>query len=72
MEDLITQVKVKMHFTRSLLRFIKSDFCICKSLDKCVNEMTYSYLSVKAYVMGAQKNHLNEMVLFGTQNICYH
>ena len=25
---------------------------------------------IKTYVVGAQKNHLNEMVLLGTHNIC--
>ena len=27
------------------------------------------YFSTKAYVVGAQNNHLNETVLFSTQNI---
>ena len=29
-----------------------------------------SYLSTKTYVVGTQKNHLNEMVLLSTKNIC--
>ena len=30
----------------------------------------FPYLSTKTYVVGTQKNHLNEMVLLNTQNIC--
>ena len=30
----------------------------------------FSYFSAKPYVVGTQKNHLNEMVLLSTQNIC--
>ena len=30
----------------------------------------FPYFSTKAYVVGTQKNHLNEMVLLSTQNIC--
>ena len=30
----------------------------------------FSYFSTKTYVMGAQKNRLNETVLLSTQNIC--
>ena len=31
----------------------------------------FSLPSVKAYVLGAQKNHLIEMVLMNTHNICF-
>ena len=31
----------------------------------------FSYPSVITYVLGAQKNHLNEMVLLSTYNICF-
>ena len=31
----------------------------------------FSYPSVLAYVLGAQKNRLNETVLFSTHNICF-
>ena len=30
-----------------------------------------SYFSTKTYVVGTQKNRLNETVLLSTQNICY-
>ena len=33
-------------------------------------EGTFSYFSTKTYVVGTQKNRLNEMVLLSTQNIC--
>ena len=31
----------------------------------------FSYPLVKICVLGAQKNRLNEMVLFSTHNICF-
>ena len=37
---------------------------------KCVLENHISYFSTKTYVVGTQKNRLNETVLLGTQNIC--
>ena len=30
----------------------------------------FFYFSTNTYVVGTQKNHLNEMVLLSTQNIC--
>ena len=30
----------------------------------------YSYFSTKTYVVGTQKNHLDETVLLNTQNTC--
>ena len=30
----------------------------------------FSCFSTKTYVVGTQKNHLNEMVLLSTQNLC--
>ena len=30
----------------------------------------FSHFSIKTYVMGVQKNHLNETVLLSTKNIC--
>ena len=34
------------------------------------NENLCSYFSTKTYVVGTQKNPLNETVLLSTQNIC--
>ena len=36
----------------------------------CIFENYISYFSTKTYVVGSQKNHLHEMVLLNTQNIC--
>ena len=36
---------------------------------ECIIVNYFSYFSSKSYVVGTQKNHLNEMVLLGTQNI---
>ena len=38
--------------------------------EECAPEKYFSYFSTKRYVMGTQKNHLNETVLLSTQNIC--
>ena len=51
-------------------------FCPCKlklhaSRKEPVIENHSSYVSTKIYVVGTQKNCLNEMVLLGTQNICF-
>ena len=34
------------------------------------NEKLISYFSARTYVVGTQKNRLNETVLLSTQNIC--
>ena len=31
----------------------------------------FCYFSTKTYVVGTQKNRLNETILLSTQNICY-
>ena len=33
-------------------------------------KIQFSYFSTKTYVVGTQKNHLNETVLLGTHNLC--
>ena len=33
-------------------------------------KIEFSYFSSKTYVMGTQKNRLNEKILLSTQNIC--
>ena len=38
--------------------------------DKCIQENYFSYYSTKTYVVGTQKNRLNETVLLSTQNTC--
>ena len=37
---------------------------------ECILENYFLHFSPKAYVVGTQKNHLNETVLLSTQNIC--
>ena len=42
-----------------------------RPLDKSVLlKIIFFYFSTKTYVVGAQKNHLNEMVLLSTQSTC--
>ena len=44
--------------------------CLSRVLYKgCVIKISFSYFSTKTYVVGTQKNQLNEMVLLSTQNI---
>ena len=40
-----------------------------KTLSVCNENLIFLFLS-QTYVMGTQKNHLDEMVLLSTQNIC--
>ena len=40
------------------------------SCQVCVTEKYFSYFSTKTYVVGTQKNRLNETVLLNIQNIC--
>ena len=37
---------------------------------ECVPKIICSYFSTKTYVVGTQKNRLNETVLLSTPNIC--
>ena len=39
--------------------------------NRCVKLSIFSYPYVLAYVLGAQKNRLIEMVLLSTHNICF-
>ena len=41
-----------------------------RSLDKSVSKISFSYFITKTYIVGTQKNLLNEMVLSNTQNKC--
>ena len=36
----------------------------------CVTKIYFSYFLTKTYVVGTQKNRLNETVHLSTQNIC--
>ena len=38
---------------------------------ECVTEKQFSYFSTKTYVVGTQKNRLDETVLLSTQNTCW-
>ena len=40
------------------------------SSKQCKIENYFSYFSTKTYVVGTQKNRLNETVHLNTQNIC--
>ena len=37
---------------------------------ECVTEKLFSYFSTNIYVVGTQKNRLNETILLRTHNIC--
>ena len=41
-----------------------------RPLVKSAYQKKNSYFSTETYVVGTQKNSLNEMVLFSAQNIC--
>ena len=40
-----------------------------QGFSECVTKNLFSYFSTKSYVVGTQKNRLNETVLLSTQNI---
>ena len=47
---------------------------MCNSQDhrkECVTENYFSYFSTKTYVVGTQKNRLDETILLSTQNTCF-
>ena len=64
--------------------FIESESHLCNSVEICIYNKWYftiinrsgfqlkvfSYSSTKIYVVGTQKNRLNETVLLSTLNIC--
>ena len=52
------------------LSFAYGDLSCASDVKECVIENYISYLSTKTYVVGTQKNRLNEMVLLSTQNTC--
>ena len=61
-------IRIWVKITKSTLRhtpnFIKT------SRFECVFENKFSYFLTKTYVVGTQKNRLNETVLLSTQNTC--
>ena len=46
------------------------DFFDVQEFSKSAYQNKNSYFSTKTYVVGTQKNRLNEMVLLNTQNLC--
>ena len=38
---------------------------------ECVSKNEFSYFCTKTYVVGTQKNHLNETLLLSTQKKCF-
>ena len=54
------------NMTEKLLTGIKR---INRTSVKSVTKIYFSYFSTKTYVVGTQKNRLNETVLLSTQNI---
>ena len=49
---------------------IKIKQYINRPLKKSAYQNYFSYFSTKTYIVGTQKNRLNETVLLRTQNIC--
>ena len=43
---------------------------VAMPLDKCLIKILFSYFWIKTYVVGTQKNRLNETILLSTQNLC--
>ena len=51
---------------KKILKFLSSN----RPPDKSVTENYFPYFSTKTYVVGTQKNHLDETVFLSTQNTC--
>ena len=56
------------------IQFVKLDIPVfhaaAKPPDKSALSKKYFYFSTKTYVVGTQKNRLNETVLLSTHNLC--
>ena len=51
----------------------RNEFCMKQSyleVWSCFLNLLNSFISHTSYVLSAQKNHLSEMVLFSTHNMC--
>ena len=63
------EVFVEQQFHQILLG--KFSCCVSQAPSKeCATENYFSYFSTKTYVVGTQKNRLDETVLLSTQNMC--
>ena len=45
--------------------------CLRPLVNSVYRKKYFSYFSTKTYVVGSQKNRLNELVLLSPQNICF-
>ena len=59
----IPKVLFSLYETVTFTAFSGSELRVC-------DKKYFSYFSTKTYVVGTQKNRLNETVLLSTQNIC--
>ena len=56
----------------TISNFMENSVGLKQAPDKeCVTENYFSYFTTKTYVVGTQKNRLDETVLLGTQNTCF-
>ena len=69
-KEIITFFAVNLLQVDHWLSFAYGDLFCASDVKECVIENCFSYLSTKTYVVGTQKNRLNETVLLSTQNIC--
>ena len=65
-------VKWDQYMCSKILKLNNREIHIIKHASRleCVPENYFSYFLTKTYVVGTQKNRLNETVLLSTQNIC--
>ena len=53
-------------FQKLIVSSVKQDFS-----QESIAKIWFSYFSIETYVVGTQKNRLNETVLLSNHNICY-
>ena len=59
-----------MVFLKEFFEKVGKELIMQDLSQECVRKKKKSYFSTKTYVVGTQKNCLNETVLLSTQNIC--
>ena len=59
-----------VHASHKLIDQLQQKTCTAGPQIRVCNEKLFSYFSTKTYVVGTQKNRLNETVLLRTQNTC--
>ena len=69
-QDIVVILRHAASFKKAISKFTIFEQLPIRRLDKSALLKFISYFSTKIYVVGTQKNRLNETVLLSTQNNC--